>query len=73
MDDKSRSHPGQYDALSQRCLLLALHLRRRTNIKTTFLYCHVVGGMKTDGHTILIMCNIGMVGGGVLNVASEFD
>ena len=71
--DKSRSHPGQYDALSQRCLLLALHLRRRTNIKTTFFYCYVLAGMDTMTYTVLIMYYKGIVGGGVFNVASEFD
>ena len=38
-------------------LMLARHLRRRTNIKTPFVYCHVFAGMDTMD-IVLIMYNI---------------
>ena len=38
-------HPANVD------LMLVRHLRRRTNIKTPFVYCHVFAGMDTMDST----------------------
>ena len=54
-------------------LMRACHIRRRTSIKTLFVYCHVFAGMDTMDIYSTHHDNIGIVGGEMLHGPSKFD